>query len=404
MLIFLKRWNDLLSRKISYEFAEKTILNNQITELPLDYQPLFDKISENKRKVLKFSLNLFINILKFSPTTTNSSINYIFNENESNIENDYDYIANELAVAENIIEIGCGWGNFLNFLLNNHDFKAVFAVDYVTEHVVSTKFLNRLITVIQSDARKMDLVPSNTFDFAIMRGVVEHIGDHNLPTGQSGPNLMHQYSAIKEVARILKPGGKIFICTGNYLFPRDDEVHEWLYHWLPENEKKIYNEKKGISPDKYWLLSWDELNFILHSSGFIIERVNCDIPNNLLSYQMIENLDKAMIGLDSDMKLLWKTLIESNPKYYPNWRIIAKKANAEEFITPMDRLCYLARINGNQCEFLEKILGLNNQLATIQRGDNGIIAKIFYNFIKVQIILARKIIHFLNNKNNKYRI
>jgi hypothetical protein len=110
-------------------------------------------------------------------------------------------------------------------------------------------------------------------DFTICNDVIEHIGDHGVPRGPSGRNLREQFHAVKELSRITRDQGMVYLSTGNYFFPYDGETNLWLYHWLPAEEQKLYNNKTGISADNYWLLTWQEIRQLLSACNLAVESV-----------------------------------------------------------------------------------------------------------------------------------
>jgi ubiquinone/menaquinone biosynthesis C-methylase UbiE len=101
-----------------------------------------------------------------------------------------------------ILEVGSGPGFVTEQLLalcpNSHITCVEIDPDLNTpaEQYLQGKGLEGRYTIVQGDVRKMDL-PGDTFDFALARLVFQHLRD---PEG-----------ALKEIARVLRPGGRLAI-------------------------------------------------------------------------------------------------------------------------------------------------------------------------------------------------
>jgi ubiquinone/menaquinone biosynthesis C-methylase UbiE len=101
-----------------------------------------------------------------------------------------------------ILELGSGPGFVTEHLLalcpNSHITCVEIDPDLIlpAEQYLQSRGLKGRYTIIQGDLMKMDL-PADTFDFAFARLVFQHLRD---PRG-----------AMKEIRRVLKPGGKLAI-------------------------------------------------------------------------------------------------------------------------------------------------------------------------------------------------
>lgn len=246
----------------------------------------------------------------------------IFFDSESIKERDFHYFRSCIREGHRVADIGCGWGGLtrrLKVLTRN-----IVAVDYVLEHVIATKLRNPEARVFQADVRSLPLLPDAGVDVVILHDVLEHIGNTENPCGASGRNILEQFSALQELSRILCDQGMIYLSTGNYLFPRDGETNLWFYHWLPAQDKNIYNRQAGISSDRYWLLTWEEMQPLLSSCGFTLESVtspNTDSWNDMF----LDRLELCFRDLHPEMKNAWKRLVSTDPRFFSSWRILARK-------------------------------------------------------------------------------
>jgi SAM-dependent methyltransferase len=58
-----------------------------------------------------------------------------------------------------------------------------------------------------------------SFDLAVSNHVIEHLGDAALH--------------LRELSRVLRPGGLAYLATPNRLWPFEVHYRLWLLHWLP---------------------------------------------------------------------------------------------------------------------------------------------------------------------------
>lgn len=90
------------------------------------------------------------------------------------------------------IEIGCSSGYFLEDIKNEMPQLAVVGSDYIEKPLRALAARIPSVPLLQFDLRQCPL-PSENFDAALLLNVLEHIDDDR--------------TALREVARILKPGG-----------------------------------------------------------------------------------------------------------------------------------------------------------------------------------------------------
>jgi 2-polyprenyl-3-methyl-5-hydroxy-6-metoxy-1,4-benzoquinol methylase len=114
------------------------------------------------------------------------------------------YLPNDLK-GHSVLEIGCGRGDFSCWLTRNTHADLVAAdfsptavlkgCDYAASQCLSIRWE---VMDIQSIAHD-----DNHFDYVISCETIEHVPD--------------PARAVRELARVLKPGGKLFLTTPNYL-------------------------------------------------------------------------------------------------------------------------------------------------------------------------------------------
>lgn len=115
--------------------------------------------------------------------------------------------ARDLA-GRKVLEIGCGRGGFACWLARQPsapaevvgcDFSPV-AVEMAGRFAASLGIKNTRFEV--ADIQKLDQFPDATFDTVFSTETIEHVPDPPL--------------AVRQLARVLKPGGRLFLTTPNY--------------------------------------------------------------------------------------------------------------------------------------------------------------------------------------------
>lgn len=100
---------------------------------------------------------------------------------------------------DTILDLGCGEGIMLEKLIKRYPHKSIVGLDTMPENVQITSKLG--LPVQLGDIYHLDF-PVNSIDAVILMEVIEHLVNPEL--------------AIKEIHKVLKPGGKLII-----VFPND---------------------------------------------------------------------------------------------------------------------------------------------------------------------------------------
>lgn len=116
-----------------------------------------------------------------------------------------------------LLEIGCGRGGFSNYLATHlHTPSKVYACDYSASalDMAQRKYAHEKISWNQEDIMALSF-PDGFFDMAISCETIEHVPD--------------PYKAIRELYRVLKPGGKLLLTCPSYF----NIFGIWcIYRWL----------------------------------------------------------------------------------------------------------------------------------------------------------------------------
>lgn len=188
------------------------------------------------------------------------------------VENIVIYFKEELAKKKGVIEIadiGCanGWFIFyLNQLFNLNDRAHFYGIDISSLDINIAKVLKKAFDMDNiifdvGDAENLSL-PDNFFDIVLCSEVIEH--------------LTHPENSIKEIRRVLKPGGVAIITTPNkdnlvlkfgFLF-RDKRIDSFA-----DITNKLKHEPRHIS-----VKGVSEWIKIVRAQGFEIERLRRGSP------------------------------------------------------------------------------------------------------------------------------
>jgi len=189
----------------------------------------------------------------------------------------------DIQPGDNILDMGCGEGFYSMVLDNLYDCK-ITAVDFDPEILaLAHKWLDGRsnVTLEQGDITKLRF-PDNSFDKIVCTEVLEHIDDDK--------------TAIKELYRVLKPGGVIAITVPNKNYP---------LLWDPLNKVRESLGLGHFSPmSGFWGGIWakdhkrlylpSELRGLAENAGFLTEDLRVlthfGVPFNHLILWLGKNL------------------------------------------------------------------------------------------------------------------
>lgn len=161
-----------------------------------------------------------------------------------------------------ILDIGCGNGrNLVPFAEKTFECVGIDASkklrDYATAHL-----RNYTAVLVHADATSLPFADA-TFDYVINLAVLHHLP----PAGQK--------TALAELLRVLKPGGKAAISVWNKL--------QWKFAFGAKEQQVPWTLDSGKKVDRYYyFFTFWELKKLLTAAGFTIESAagrfaqNCD--------------------------------------------------------------------------------------------------------------------------------
>lgn len=173
----------------------------------------------------------------------------------------FELMKQHIAPGDFVIDVGCGRAEYLRLLLTHTP--NAFGIETAARKLADCFALHPELQdrVLAESAESMPF-PSEHFDVVIVNEVLEHIADED--------------AALREIHRVLKPGGKFLLFCPNRLFPFETHgfrirgaMRRWIpaVHYLPAWAIRGL----GITPvaRNYWP---SEVSRLLRRYGFRIER------------------------------------------------------------------------------------------------------------------------------------
>jgi ubiquinone/menaquinone biosynthesis C-methylase UbiE len=133
----------------------------------------------------------------------------------------------EVRPGERILDVGCGDGRFLRFCESQMSEGSVYGTD--VSYVRLQRCIGEQLKVGQAEVENMPFA-DNTFQTILLIEVIEH--------------TWQPEKALKELARILAPGGKMILSTPNYPVKR---VYDWAAY-LRGNSRSPADDPTHFSP------------------------------------------------------------------------------------------------------------------------------------------------------------
>jgi SAM-dependent methyltransferase len=230
--------------------------------------------------------------------------------------------------GKRVVDFGCGWGS-LSVQFARQGAQMTF-IDHVPAHVEVAQIRQRDGRGFVYDGR--DLSPilervGRDFDYVLLNSVIEHVGPPAGHRGDAASSLEIKQRVLSEAASLVRPGGGVYLSTGNHSFPLDGEIKTWFFHWLPPEEQSVLLREMGMEADHYGLLRWPELERLAGNSGLRVERVETvevDLVRPLLvglsfvsrfaGYRLPRREIDELIGLMS-----------RDPRFMPAWFVFLRR-------------------------------------------------------------------------------
>lgn len=194
------------------------------------------------------------------------------------------YIAAKPLVCGNLLEIGCGEGRGVEILLERVE--KYHGLDKIQEVIDRLEKKFPQATFEQTVIPPLQTIPSSTYDTVVSFQVIEHIKDDAL--------------FLKEIHRVLKPGGKAIITTPNitHTLSRNPwHIREYTPKQLKWLGEKVFQnvEAKGIGGnEKIWAYHEANRRSVNKITRFDVFNLQYKLPAPLLRlpYEVLNRMNR----------------------------------------------------------------------------------------------------------------
>ena len=190
--------------------------------------------------------------------------------------------------GKRVLEIGCGRGEFSNFLSLKFPTAKIVATDFSEGaiEVCKLRFSNsNNIEFIVEDVQRLRF-PDATFDFIVCCETLEHVPDVEI--------------AVSEIYRVLTKGGGVVITTPSY-FNAYSLV--WIKCWLLN---KPFSSGQGVQPFEHYYTSY-YVRRLIRRSGFHIDK----IYSTHFQWLVWPKTDPAILRTDEFKSALWNRVFRA---------------------------------------------------------------------------------------------
>ncbi len=188
-----------------------------------------------------------------------------------------------------VLDLGCGPGLYAQELLGRGA-RRVVGVDASTEMVRLARRRVPQATFHRQDLQEpLSWAAGDEFDAAVMPLVIHHLDD--------------RVSALREVARVLRPGGRLVVST---VHPTSDWLRLGGSYFATEKIRERWGRGWDVA---YWRQPLDATCDEFATSGFLIERIHEPRP----SAQMRERYPDAAAELEANPGFIVFSLVKPRP-------------------------------------------------------------------------------------------
>ncbi len=196
-------------------------------------------------------------------------------------------------------DVGCGDGSLLNALkirkILNSD-KKVFAADLSQTRIERVKAIDSSYQCFVSPADDLKAIETGSIDFVVSTQVIEHVPDDE--------------KMAAELARVLKPGGTLFLSTvykkwyGWYFYRCNgkwtlDPTH--LREYADETRLYEFMKKNGLQ-----LESQEKHLFKFPAVDFVLKRIG--VGTDVYKHRLLRRVRKLQVPIVGyyDWQMVWK--------------------------------------------------------------------------------------------------
>jgi ubiquinone/menaquinone biosynthesis C-methylase UbiE len=196
--------------------------------------------------------------------------------------------------SASVLEIGCGRGDFSLWLAQKYPLAAVTGIDFSDSAiaVALAKLSRRSLSLrfLVDDAENLNF-PAETFDYIISCECLEHVP--------------HPEKMVREMARVLKPGGKFILTTENYF---NGMLLAWLNSWL---KGKPMSSGCGLQPVEHFFLWW-RVKKILERGGLRVEHTE----SNHFQWLLLPRTAPSKLCTEDFAGVFWKRVFRPFGRHF----------------------------------------------------------------------------------------
>ena len=199
-----------------------------------------------------------------------------------------------------LLDCGCGAGEYV-FALRDRYGADAWGVEFLEEKVAKAKINGRHAAYVKrGDLQKLD-EPDSGFDVVLLNEVLEHVPD--------------DFKALREVYRVLKPGGRVIVFSPNRLFPFETHGVRLRGGGIRLSPAVPFIPYVPLALGNLFLDYWAR-NYWPHELRRMVRRAGFSIQTLKFIWQTFENISGKQPGLIRRFKPIFRTIAaccESTP-------------------------------------------------------------------------------------------
>ena len=117
-----------------------------------------------------------------------------------------EYAGRPLAPHRTLLDFGCGWGRVLRLFMKDVQCRNLFGAEPTPRFLAEARMCNPAVTFLPAERHPPVMLPDGSLDYVVAWSVFSHLDEF----------LANQW--VEEFARVLRPGGLVFLTTQSRRF------------------------------------------------------------------------------------------------------------------------------------------------------------------------------------------